>query len=173
MASQQHAVCTACNAVNRIPAQRDGKEINCGKCHQPLFGAIPPSLNQSAFIAQVTKSDAPVVVDFWASWCGPCKEAFPTLKELQKKYGQKGFVIVAVSVDEDVDDMKKFVSKQKPEFVIVRDKTTKLASKLDLASIPTTFILDRKGNVVEVHNGFDKSRTPKEYEDAIARLLKD
>ena len=113
-----------------------------------------------------------VVVDFWASWCGPCKEAFPTLKELHKKYGEKGLVIVAVSVDEDVDDMKKFVAKQKPEFVIVRDKTTKLASKLDLASIPTTFILDRKGNVVEVHNGFDKSRTPKEYEAAIERLLK-
>ncbi len=140
---------------------------------QPKAGELFPVLGEYNLEGTLPDlSGKVVVVDFWASWCGPCKEAFPTFKELHKKYGEKGLVIVAVSVDEDADDMKKFVSKQKPEFVIVRDKTTKLASKLDLASIPTTFILDRKGNVVEVHNGFDKSRTPKEYEVAIGRLLK-
>lgn len=140
---------------------------------QPKAGEPFPALAEYSLEGNLPDvSGKVVVVDFWASWCGPCKEAFPTLKELQKKYGEKGLVIIAVSVDENVDDMKKFVSKQKPEFAIVRDKTTKLATKLDLASIPTTFILDRKGNVIEVHNGFDKTRTPKEYETAIERLLK-
>ncbi len=138
----------------------------------PKVGEAFPALAEFSLEGKLPElSGKVVVVDFWASWCGPCKEAFPTLKELQKKYGEKGLVIVAVSVDEDVDDMNKFVAKQKPEFTIVRDKTTKLATRLDLASIPTTYILDRTGKVAEVHNGFDRSQTPKEYQAAIERLL--
>lgn len=56
MDNQLHAVCTACNAVNRIPAQRDRNEINCGKCHRPLFGGDPPSVNRAGLSAQLTKS---------------------------------------------------------------------------------------------------------------------
>jgi thiol-disulfide isomerase/thioredoxin len=140
----------------------------------PKVGEAFPALAEFSLEGKLPELNGKVVVvDFWASWCGPCKEAFPTLKELQKKYGEKGLVIVAVSVDEDVDDMNKFVAKQKPEFTIVRDKTTKLATRLDLASIPTTYILDRSGKVAEVHNGFDRNQTPKEYQVAIERLLKD
>jgi len=95
-----HAVCTACDAVNRIPAQRDGKEINCGKCHQPLFGASPPSVNQAAFSAQIGKSDVPVVIDFWAPWCGPCKAMAPAFAQVSAKMDSRARFIKVNTDDE-------------------------------------------------------------------------
>lgn len=97
---QLHAVCSGCNAVNRIPAQRDGKEINCGKCHQPLFGLVPPSLNQTAFVAQISKSDVPVVVDFWAPWCGPCKAMAPAFAQVSERMGSK-VRLIKVNTDDE------------------------------------------------------------------------
>ena len=100
MQNYLHAVCTSCNAVNRIPAQRDGKEINCGKCHQPLFGLTPPSVNQAAFIAQITRSDVPVVVDFWAPWCGPCKAMAPAFAQVSAGMDSRARFI-KVNTDEE------------------------------------------------------------------------
>jgi thioredoxin 2 len=100
MENQVHAVCASCNAVNRIPAQRDGKEINCGKCHRPLFGMAPPSVNQLAFNAQITKSDVPVVVDFWAPWCGPCKAMAPAYDQVSARMNTRARFI-KVNTDEE------------------------------------------------------------------------
>ena len=100
MQNPLHAVCTACNAVNRIPAQRDGKEINCGKCHLALFGLAPPSVNQASFVAQISKSDVPVVVDFWAPWCGPCKTMAPAFAQVSARMGVRARFI-KVNTDEE------------------------------------------------------------------------
>ncbi len=98
-----------------------------------------------------------VIVDFWASWCGPCKRALPILKELHQDYKDKGVVIVAVSLDESKADMDGYLKKNPLPFAILRDTKGQLAEKAHVEGIPATFILGPDGKVIEAHTGFSPS----------------
>lgn len=113
-----------------------------------------------------------VLVDFFASWCGPCKESFPAMNDLQKKYGEKGFVIIAINLDKKKSDMDDFVKAHPANFVIVRDAANKLVGEVKIATMPSSFLLDKEGKVRAAHRGFKGEESVKKYSEEIESLLK-
>jgi thioredoxin 2 len=98
-----HLVCPQCNATNRVPADKLQAELNCGKCQAPLLTAHPDNLGEIAFNAQLVKSDLPMVVDFWAPWCGPCRMMAPAFEKVsQDMQGRARFVKVNTEAEQDL-----------------------------------------------------------------------
>ncbi len=112
-----------------------------------------------------------LLVDFWGSWCAPCKASFPAFARLHEEFGVQGLVVVAVSVDEKPAAFAAFVKKLNPPFATVRDATHKLASAVQVPAMPTTYVVDRTGRVRFVHRGFHGASTERELRLQIGALL--
>ncbi len=120
----------------------------------------------------VDLKDKIVVVDFWASWCKPCKKSFPALNELQRKFAAQGLLIIGVNEDEKPANMADFLAKNPATFAVVRDADQKLVAQIGVNTMPSSFILDRTGKVRFIHSGFHGDDTKQQYMTEIESLLK-
>lgn len=95
-----------------------------------------------------------VLVDFWASWCGPCKQSFPFMNDLQAKYKAQGLEVVAVNVDTKREDADKFLGEVPARFTVAFDPQGASARRFDVKSMPSSLLVGRDGKVVATHRGF-------------------
>lgn len=113
---------------------------------------------------------AVVYVDFWASWCVPCRKSFPWMNAIQAKFGESGFVIIAVNVDHDRAAAEKFLEKYPANFSVIYDPEGKLAEAYQLEAMPSSFLYSRDGKRMHSYLGFQQDET-EQVEAAIKELL--
>ena len=113
-----------------------------------------------------------VVLDFWATWCPPCRASLSFFENIHKKYKDKGLVVVGVSVDMSDRVVKKFVESKGLTYLILLDKDNLVSDLYNVFSIPTTIIIDKNGNIVTKKVGFNKSYE-RYYEETVKKLLEE
>jgi thiol-disulfide isomerase/thioredoxin len=111
-----------------------------------------------------------VYLDFWASWCGPCKKSFPFMNALQSKYRAQGFEVLAVNLDAKRDDADKFLAEVPAQFTIAFDAKGEAAKRFDVKSMPSSYLVGRDGKIIAAHKGF-KDEDREELESRIAAAL--
>ncbi|MEZ0168246.1 thioredoxin TrxC [Microvirga sp. TS319] len=129
MSKSFHVVCPRCDAVNRVPRDRPASQATCGGCKAKLFEGHPIELNGQRFQRHAERNDIPVIADFWAPWCGPCRAMAPIFEQAAKELEPKAR-FVKINVDDE------------PE----------LAGRLGVQGIPALFVL-KNGSVVAQQAG--------------------
>lgn len=128
----------------------------------PAFAAPPPELGPL--------EGKVIWVDFWASWCTPCRRSFPWMNTMHRKYGGQGLEIVAVNLDAERAAADGFLVETPAEFKVNFDPEGKLAERFEVKAMPSSYLLDADGNVIASHFGFKLGDTA-EYEQQIAAAL--
>ena len=111
-----------------------------------------------------------VLLDFWASWCGPCKLEMPYLNMLQKIYGREGFKVVAVNIDNKFPNAVKFIEKTGVKLVVLWDGKKQVVKSYDVDTMPTSFLIDQTGTIRHINSGF-QTEDFQSYKKQTARLL--
>lgn len=137
-------------------------------------GDLVPELSEFGLQGELPELKGKVTyIDFWASWCAPCKAAFPEIERLYEANQDKGFQVVAVSVDSSEKMMRRFLDRAKPSFVTVWDEDQKLVENAEVGVMPTSFLVDASGKIRSVHEGWSGKETVATLEAEIAELLKE
>jgi cytochrome c biogenesis protein CcmG/thiol:disulfide interchange protein DsbE len=113
-----------------------------------------------------------VYLDFWASWCGPCKQSFPWMNDMQARYGSKGLQVVAVNLDAKPEDARRFLAENPAAFTVAFDRAGESAKRFAIKGMPSSVLIGTNGRVLSTHAGFrDADREPLEagIRDALAR----
>jgi thiol-disulfide isomerase/thioredoxin len=113
-----------------------------------------------------------VLINFWASWCGPCREEMPLLNALHKKYAPLGFTVLGVNVEEQLDGARDFLSNVPVDFPILLDNENKVSKQYKVVAMPTTVVVDRDGNMRYLHEGY-KPGDEKKYRQMVKKLVRE
>ena len=121
---------------------------------QPAPALNLPGLDGKQYISLEQYKGKVVYLDFWASWCGPCRKSFPHFQKMRKELGDYGFEVLAVNVDEDPKAAHKFLEKIPVDFPILLDPQGNSPEVFGLKGMPTSYLIDQQGVVRLVHEGF-------------------
>jgi len=113
-----------------------------------------------------------VLLNFWASWCGPCRKEMPYLEQIQEKYSDYGFTVMGVNVEEDSSKAKKMLKDIPVSFPILYDTTNSVSKAYKVSAMPTTVIIDRDGNMRYLHKGY-KSGDEATYKQWVKKLIRE
>ncbi len=112
-----------------------------------------------------------VYLDFWASWCVPCRKSFPWMNTIKKKYQQQGLIVLSVNLDADAKLAEKFLQQTPADFAIIYDAKGSLAKKFQLKGMPSSYLFNRQGKLISAHTGFNGQKQrlyQQEIEQALA-----
>lgn len=135
-----------------------------GAALRPIPAPAQPALDLEAYRGQI------VWVDFWASWCTPCRRSFPWLNEIMTKYADRGLVVVGVNVDAERALADQFLREVPARFPIVYDPDGTLAMQYEVLGMPSSFLIGRDGEVISSHIGFRREERGN-YEASIVEAL--
>ena len=113
-----------------------------------------------------------VLINFWASWCGPCREEMPLLNNLHNKYEPLGFAVFGVNVEEDIGQAKAFLRDFPVDFPVLLDNTNRVSKQYEVIAMPTTIMVDRDGNLRYLHQGY-KSGDEAKYRQVVKKLVRE
>jgi peroxiredoxin len=113
-----------------------------------------------------------VMINFWASWCGPCRQEMPLLESIYKKYNKMGFTLLGVNVEPDSNAANEWLKATPVSFPILYDRDSKVSKLYDVAGMPSTVIIDRSGKLRVLHRGY-KPGDENEYLDSIRTLIRE
>jgi thioredoxin 2 len=136
MSQALHIVCPHCDGINRVPGERLGDGAKCGKCRQPLFVGKPLALDEGRFARHAQKSDIPLLIDFWAPWCGPCRMMAPAFEQAAAQL-EPAVRLVKVNTEEAQQLGANFGIRSIPTLLLMRggSEVTRQAGAMDQGSI--------------------------------------
>jgi thiol-disulfide isomerase/thioredoxin len=145
----------------------------CSSAFAAEVGQAAPDFELPGRASAVKLSDykgKTVYLDFWASWCGPCKQSFPWMNDMQARYGAKGLRVVGINLDQKQDDAKEFLKDTPASFDVAYDQSGKIPKTYAIKGMPTSVLIGPDGKVISVHNGF-KAEQRAELEAQIKQAL--
>lgn len=136
MTNNLHVVCPHCDGINRLPHSKLAAGGKCGACHQPLFIGAPLELNQARFQRHLAKSDIPLLVDFWASWCGPCQMMAPVFSEAARRL-EPDMRLVKINSEQEQGLSTQLGIRSIPTLVLFKNGTEKarMSGAMDLQNL--------------------------------------